>query len=246
MPEESKETDGGAGTSQKESGTAGKKTGQTKGFAPKSIKFEGKCADLKGHIYDCSDVRQSDQFTKTTKEIAEYVGRTYKYGGDTRLAVETLTVPTIPIPADPAEGANRSETRIWEKTVDEYVKQITHLHENIKTLYSLVWGQCTDIMRQTLEAHATFAGVSGTGDGIGLLKAIKSIAFQFQSQKYLSHALHESMKRYYNCAQGKYANTQAYLEHFQNVVDVVLHIGGSIAGHPGGGKRYHRGAWNHA
>ena len=46
--------------------------------APRQPKFEGKCDGLKGHIYDCSDTRQSDQFTRTTKEIAEYVGRTYK------------------------------------------------------------------------------------------------------------------------------------------------------------------------
>ena len=64
MPEVTKEINGRAGTSQKEARTANKRPGQTKGFAPKMIKFEGKCADLKGHIYDCSDVRQSDQFTR--------------------------------------------------------------------------------------------------------------------------------------------------------------------------------------
>ena len=85
MPEESssKDTAGEAGATQKDTGSAGKKVGnaglQTKGFAPRAPKFEGKCADLKGHIYDCSDVSQSDQYTKTTKEIAEYVGRTYTY-----------------------------------------------------------------------------------------------------------------------------------------------------------------------
>ena len=44
-------------------------------------KFEGKCDDLKGHIYDCSNVRQPDIFMKKTKEIGELVRRTYKYGG---------------------------------------------------------------------------------------------------------------------------------------------------------------------
>jgi hypothetical protein len=83
-------------------------------------------------------------------------------------------------------------------------------------------------MRQKLEAHELFAGVSSTGDGLGILKLVKGVAFQFQSQKYLPHALHEALKRYYNCAQGKYATTQVYLEHFQNMIAV-----GSIAGHPG-------------
>ena len=90
MPEESssKGTDVGAGTS-KEAGAAEKKTGgaghQAKGFAPRAPKFEGKCTDLKCHIYDCLDVNQSDQYTKTT----------YKYSGDMRLAVETLKMPAF-------------------------------------------------------------------------------------------------------------------------------------------------------
>ncbi len=78
--------------------------------------------------------------------------------------------------------------------MDEHVRQRFHLAENMKTLYSLVWGLCSDIMRQKLEAHETFAGVLATGDGLGLLKLVKGVAFQFQSQKYLPHALHEALK----------------------------------------------------
>jgi hypothetical protein len=70
---------------------------------PKQPKFEGKSDDLKGHIYDCSSVKQADAFVKTMKEIAEYVGRTYKYGSDVRLAVLHLSSPTIAMPPDPAD-----------------------------------------------------------------------------------------------------------------------------------------------
>jgi ribulose 1,5-bisphosphate carboxylase large subunit-like protein len=104
----------------------------------------------------------------------------------------------------------------------------------MKTLYSLVWGQCTDIMRQKVKANDAFENISRTGDGLGLLTALKGVVYQFQGQKYLSHALHESMKCYYNCSKGKFAITQAYLEQFQNVIDVVVHSGGEIAGHPAG------------
>jgi hypothetical protein len=64
-------------------------------MVPRQPKFEGRCEELKGHIYDCSDARQSDIFAKTTKEIAVYVGRTYKYGSDAGLAVEKLDRPPL-------------------------------------------------------------------------------------------------------------------------------------------------------
>ena len=70
--------------------------------------------------------------------------------------------------------------------------------------------------------------MSSAGDGLSLLKAIKDMAYNFQSQKYLPHSLHESNRRIYLCAQGWFATTQVCLEQFQNLVDVIEHSGGSI------------------
>ena len=235
--QDTKDEKGGPGISREDGGPGAnkKKVGQgvARPFLPRAPKFEGKCTELKGHIYDCSDSRQSDQFTKTTKEIAEYVGRTYKYGGDIRVVVNNLEEISITEPTDPPDGATKTQTRIWEKQVDEYVKRETYMHENIKTLYSLVWGQCSDIMRQKVEASDNFDSICASGDGLKLLKAIKGIAFHFQSQKYLPHSLYESKRRFYQCHQGKFMSTQAYLEHFQNTVDVVIHSGGMLTGDPG-------------
>lgn len=237
MPEQAKEEAGSSGSSKTKDGSGNKnKTGNSgaaKGFAPRTPKFDGKCPELKGHIYDASDARQSDQFIKTTREIGEYVGRTYKYGGDIRLAVEKLSRPTIAPPADHREDAGKTEIRIWEKTVDEHVRRLSALESNIQILYSLVWGQCSDVVRQKVEASKDFKETADSGDGLKLLDILKGISFHFQSQKYLSHAIDEALKRYYNCAQGKFATTQAYAEHFQNVLEVVTTSGGSVAGHPG-------------
>jgi hypothetical protein len=101
------------------------------------LHFEGKREGLKGHTYDVSDPRQAaDVYIKTTKEITEYVGRTYKYGADMRTAIEGLTLPTFDEPTDPVDGATRTQVRIWEKQVDEFVKRQTHLDENQRTVFS--------------------------------------------------------------------------------------------------------------
>jgi hypothetical protein len=36
-------------------------------------KFEGNCEELKGHVLDCSNTRQADMFSKTTKALARHV-----------------------------------------------------------------------------------------------------------------------------------------------------------------------------
>jgi hypothetical protein len=82
---------------------------------PRQAKFEGKRDDLKGHIYDYSHTKQADQFAKTTKEIAEYVGRAYKHGGDILLAVLNLDPPPLPMPDDPPPGASETQKLIWKR-----------------------------------------------------------------------------------------------------------------------------------
>ena len=117
---EKKETTGGRRNYQRDN--------YQKPLAPRQPKFEGKCDGLKGHIYDCSDSRQSELFAKTMKEIAEYVGRTFtKYGSDTRLVVETLALTTLAEPNDPPAGATRTQVEIWKEQVKEYVRQSTSL-----------------------------------------------------------------------------------------------------------------------
>jgi hypothetical protein len=191
--------------------------------------FEGKCTDLSGYTYDCSDPKQAaDMYTRTTKEIGEYVGRTYKYGSDTRQAIENLAPPVLAMPTDPKAGSSRTEEKVWELSVTEFVKQKAHYSENVKTIYSLILGQCTEAMRAKLESKASYMGIATSSDGIELLKEIKSVMYNFQSQKYGPMALHESKKRLYLLAQDKHTTAQVYLERFRNSIEVIEHCGGSI------------------
>ena len=134
----------------------------------------------------------------------------------------------IDMPKDLPQGATWTENRIWEKEVDEHVKRTAYLKDNISTLYSLVWGQCTNIVQQRVEAMDTFGQMSTTGDGLMLLRAIKDITYNFQSQKYLPHSLHKSKRRFYMLFQVRTTTTQAYLEQSQNMIDVIQHSGGII------------------
>ena len=45
--------------------------------------------------------------------IAEYVGRTYKYGGDIMQAIEKFEVPAFEQPDEPDNTATKTDLRIW-------------------------------------------------------------------------------------------------------------------------------------
>jgi hypothetical protein len=101
-------------------------------------------------ICDCSAYNQVDGCTKTTKEVAECVGGTCS--SDARTAAETLILPTFDCPSDPVTGASKTEKRKWTKRVDTMVHREDRFDEDLKKVCSLIWGQCTELLRAKLQA----------------------------------------------------------------------------------------------
>ena len=159
---------------------------------------------------------------------------TYKYGSDARLAVKNLRPTNIELPEDPAVNATTMECRMWEKEVDEAVRRRAYFKENLKTIYSLVWGQCTDALCAKLEGLETHETLAQRGDSLGLLQVIKGVVYNFQDQKYQQQSLDDATRHFYTMYQGKYTTTQAFLEQFQNVVDDIDHCGATIGNHAAG------------
>jgi hypothetical protein len=55
---------------------------------------------------------------------------------------------------------------MYEKMFSDYVKQLTYLSQNMRTLYSLVWGQCIDTMRHIIEVLKAYDKVHLELDGL--------------------------------------------------------------------------------
>jgi hypothetical protein len=78
-------------------------------------KFNGRCDDIRGFVFDCADGKQADRYNTTIREITAYVGRTYDYGGDVMCTIknEEKYVPTKPVSI--GTSTDPTDKRIWEK-----------------------------------------------------------------------------------------------------------------------------------
>ena len=113
----------------------------------RTVRFDGRCEELSGHVYDYINPRKAaDQFAKTTREICEYIGHTYTYSEDTKIALETLTRPTLAMPEDPAEDATQTARKIWEERIKQYMRREDTLARNLKSAYALIYRQATPYM----------------------------------------------------------------------------------------------------
>ena len=191
-------------------------------------RFDGATEELKGQIFDLVGARSADLFIKSKKALANYVGQTYQHSGDIHRAIETLSLPIIPTPTAPVgDPIPPLVAAIFGEQVKEYVKPHSRLHENIKRLWALVWGQCSDTIRTRLQSLETYEDMRAASDGLQLLIAIKDLMFNMQEQKYVPLSIHLAKRQFFLLSQGR--NTIGeYYEQLKNQTDVLNHIGAGI------------------
>jgi hypothetical protein len=118
-------------------------------FKPAAVQeptFEGNYDSIKGFMYDCSDGRQSERYNLVTKEIAEYMGLEYTYGGNILWTIKNEAKSAAPELKDLKNKPTEAKNRIWERRVNEFMKCDSKLQDTYQTSYSLVMGQCIDLM----------------------------------------------------------------------------------------------------
>ena len=207
---------------------------QAKPQSVASKKFQGNCDQLQGCIFDCSDSRQADLFVTTLKRLSEHVGSTYTNGGDIRSSIVNeikfdIPIPTAPVLVDPL-APTPAETvlnMIFKGKITAYIKRDAILDDNIQKAYSLVLGQCTDLLQSKLKQQQNWAAIALAQDVIQLIVLIKSITFKFEDQKYLPLALYQAKANIYNLRQLNMTNHE-YLQRFNNLVDVATTYNGEI------------------
>ena len=98
--------------------------------------------------------------------------------------------------------------------------------------YGIVWGQCSDLMRQRVKSNLGYGSFTTNFITIDLLQAIHDVAYNFKSTKYLPHLLYDEINCLYFTRMDKSCDVQTYLEKFKSNLDVLEHISATLGPHP--------------
>ena len=241
MPSSEQAAGGGSDGTGQPSGTPSKKSSWrgsrgAQSHAPKKPdrvkvkheKFEGRIDGLEDHIYDVSSYALVNDYSRTTKEIAEYVARElHGCGSEIATGMVDGVEPAIPMPPTPDDSDWTAQMR-YKMSLDDYSKEMRYLKEGRKKAYAFVWGQCSDAMRAKLEAMTGHGTVNLNKDLYGLLANIKDVSLGFQSQKHPFQTVHEIKRKFFALKQLPHHSAQKHRDRFKLHVDAVEHCGGSI------------------
>jgi hypothetical protein len=131
-------------------------------------KFEGKCPELKKSVYDV--VTGKDTFVQTTREIAKYVGREFDDAGEFRMGMVEMALRPLEEPAPPADPNQVVEFELWKMARRTYEKQAEARHRNSSRVYALILGQCSQALRNRMEANEEWERINDESNVMDLLQ----------------------------------------------------------------------------
>jgi hypothetical protein len=195
--------------------------------------FEGREDSLKGNVYDIVNTNSSaNAFITTTEEIAEFAGRTLKMGNYVKRSMEQMKMVTVSKPSKPPQDSkgvvDDIDQAIYKEEVKSYVIDKKLLESSMQKAYSIIYGQCSDGVRAKIEAMGNHIALSDAGDPIGLLKNIKTVMTNFQTTKYMPHAIYDCKRSLFLYRQDRDTSVPEYHKQFKSLVDVIEYNGGSL------------------
>jgi hypothetical protein len=195
----------------------------------RETRFEGSCEDLKGSVYDVTTGKGT--FLKTTRKIAEYVGREYSGAGEYRLAMINLNLPALVEPQLLDGTANAMVVEIWKMARHAYEKKSESRERNEQRIYALTLGQCSQALRNRMEAHQDWTDTDNDSNVVGLLTIIQICMTLRQTRKHEVHSLFEAEAFVLNYKQGKMVSNHDYYEKFKDSVATAERLGSDIGQH---------------
>jgi hypothetical protein len=168
--------------------------------------FLGSEPSLQGHIYDYTGERDPDGYIKTTKEISNYIGRKFnKYQTELAAGFDALDLPMPVEPTLPAPEEGNAFAIQFElfKANHKIFLEKTQAYKDFKgSMYSIILGQCTERMRDSVESHTRYPHVKAVRDGIELMKIIKELSHTYEGHSKAEHQVAEALKKFYGRTQG--------------------------------------------
>jgi hypothetical protein len=110
--------------------------------------------------------------------LGEYAAKNFKHASDLELLFPDLLMPIVEQPAELDEKtATNADLKIYDKELDIYVVCKTKLMDNVKALYAVAWGQCSDAMKAKIKMSDKYEEGRNASNVSWLLKEIRGVTF---------------------------------------------------------------------
>ena len=125
-----------------------------------------------------------------------------------------------------AEKKSTIDVEIKKEEIKDYVKNLKLIKSNLKKIYNLVYGNCTDSVRTMVKTDDDYESKSLIFDHEWLFKKVKMIVSGLDTKVNLRVSLHAAMLNYMLMKQYPNETNDTYLTRFRSMVETLKLAGG--------------------
>ena len=193
--------------------------------------FTGSTPEMNGNVFERFEEQLDHRQYAKTMEALEAYTRTAKLSFSADLASLFNTPSTSPVIDEPVEtGEEISELKkmIFREEVNEWISRTRALRSNLATLYTVIWGQCSEEMKSKVKTHKGYKEKTVETGCHWLLQQIKSVTMQYDNSKHGRLSLQEALERYYSCKQAPGQTVEDYVYALTSWAETIESHGGQI------------------
>ena len=198
--------------------------------------FEGSNPQMKGSYYIYNPEQPAvDQYQETTDKLIDIVCSSFKEPQLLKASIKKLTKQTITEPqlqlsntTGAAPVATKQDELKFNIQFKEWQYRVSALEESLNKTFTIIHGQCSRPLKAKIEEDPGWENIDSDCDPLGLLKIIKSIAHNNESQRNPTMSLIQAEKRLMNMMQGDGQSNDSYRLKFENQADVIQNMGGQL------------------
>lgn len=196
-------------------------------------KFVGETPALAGHgFHTTAEKPKRTEWTTTLTVIQTYCATQYKsqYKYMRKTLFEDFDEPAVtPIPVRPEDINDAIAVKEYLEDYKVYKNDVRALNDTMESLFDVVLGQCSSLMKTTLKSMQGYQDMRDDSHVWALLRAIKGITHQFQSNISPYEALDEAKRQYYTYSHNNdNMAPETYVKMMKSMVDTIQYYGGSI------------------
>ena len=181
------------------------------------------------------NVDKKANFSVFCERIGTYIMKEYKNGEDVVAVTKDITVDIVdtfktekkPDNLTAAEKRSEVDVEIKKEEIKAYVRDLKTLESNLKKIYSLVFGNCTDGVRTLIKSEDLYEEKSKLFDCVWILKTCKSIVCGVDTKASPRLSLHTALLSFLLLKQYGNESNDAYLTRFKSSCETLILAGGA-------------------
>jgi hypothetical protein len=159
------------------------------------------------------------------------VGTNFDDAGEFRTGMVELKLPSL-TPPSPPDTSDPLSVEVWKMELREHREKTRAREKNSSRVVALVLGQCSQALRNRMEADPTWSSINATSDAIALLQLIQHCMSQHQTRQYEVHTLIDAESDVLNFKQGQYMANNVYFDRFKDKMQTAVRLGSTLGAHP--------------